>query len=627
MSRCYRVCYYLRTWLAVHSLCLWLGAFPMLSPAVGVLWVSVASADPPIVNAGPSRVLAFPAKDLTLFGYATAPKADALTVQWSMTSGPAPVTFSAPAALTTTVTFTTTGAYVFQLAASDGTSTGTGTVQITVKPASSQTSFYVDPTFIGVGNGTAQAPWKSFEDGNPYQAAQWSTINRALARNDVIVYFSARQAGSDIAEQILGAVRVMRTNKSAHRLTLDGMSKYNTNDASPSWADYTGSNKMRLKMSSGCCFSIGWDDDVQRDYITIRGFEVTGSGARIRWGGSSSVLEYIWSYDVTGLGATVQFNAAVSDYPACKDLGKAHEITVRNNLIERGIGEGIYLAGNYLLTADGGCPSYGNTHSDILIEGNIIRDPGINGEQGDGIDLKAGLMNVTVRDNVIQNMHTSDEGGDGITALGVFAPAPTHYLIERNRIFHGPGHGMILLAQNGSVVRNNLIYNMGGTGIYLAGDRTFPNKAVDVYNNTLSKNRAPGVGLDNTHRVRIKNNLFLGNNVRHGGNQLAHADSTSITSDYNLFAPTRGSVPEGTHSIVHTSTRGIVGNPATGDFHLVSQSPAIDNAVSLARTGFSTDRDGISRPQGTAWDVGAYEFSSEQRAPGSLQNFRIMGGD
>src|SRR5438105_699302 len=94
------------------------------------------------------------------------------------------------------------------------------------------------------------------------------------------------------------------------RLTLDGMSKYNTNDTQPSWADYRGPSKMRLTMRSGCCFSIGWDDDVQRDYITIRGFEVTGSGARIRWGDSYSVLEYIWSHDVTDLGATVQFNAA-----------------------------------------------------------------------------------------------------------------------------------------------------------------------------------------------------------------------------------------------------------------------------------------------------------------------------
>jgi hypothetical protein len=482
----------------------------------------------------------------------------------------------------------------------------------------------VDPTFTGVGNGSAQAPWKAFEDGNPHQAAQWDTINRALVSNDVILYFSARQAGSDAAEQILGAVRVMRTDKSTHRLTLDGMSQYNTNDASPSWAEYTGSNKMRLAMTSGCCFSIGWDDDVQQDYITIRGFEVTGSGARIRWGGSSSVLEYIWSHDVTTLGATVQFNAAVSDYPACSDFGKAHDITVRNNLIERGIGEGLYMAGNYLLTTDGGCPTYGNTHSDILIESNTIRDPGIHGDQGDGIDLKAGLMNVTVRNNVIHNTHTADEGGDGITALGVFAPAQTNYLIERNRIFSGLGSGVMLLAQNGTVVRNNLIYNMGGPGIYLAGDRTFPINRVEVYNNTLAANVGPGALFDYTFGVGFKNNLLLSNHTGHGGDQLVQAHSTAITSDYNLFAPTGGSVLEGAHSIVHPSTTGIVVDLATGDFYLVAQSPAKNTGVSLGATGFSSDLDGLFRPQETAWDIGAYEFGAAQ--PAAAKKYRIVDG-
>jgi len=33
----------------------------------------------------------------------------------------------------------------------------------------------------------------------------------------------------------------------------------------------------------------------------MRGFEVTGSGARITWGGSHTVLENIWSHDVTTL--------------------------------------------------------------------------------------------------------------------------------------------------------------------------------------------------------------------------------------------------------------------------------------------------------------------------------------
>jgi len=184
-----------------------------------------------------------------------------------MTSGPAAVTFSAPWALATTVTFATTGTYTFQLTVSDGTSAVTSSVTVTVNPASSQTAFYVDPTYVGTGIGTAAAPWKSFVDGNPNYAAQWDAINSALASNDVIVYFSARNAGSDTPEEIVGTVSVRRTDTSTHRLTLDGMSKYNTNDSAPSWLDYAGASKMRIRgnRSNGnpVYFSLGGTTEIR----------------------------------------------------------------------------------------------------------------------------------------------------------------------------------------------------------------------------------------------------------------------------------------------------------------------------------------------------------------------------
>jgi hypothetical protein len=582
----------------------------------------LAAGSPPSVDAGAAATLAFPAKDLTLFGHVMDPEDDPLVVTWTLASGPAAVGFSAPHAPTTTVTFTTTGMYLIDLAVSDGTSTVTSRRQVTVKPASSQTAFYVDPTVRGQGDGTAEAPWRSFEDGNPRQTAQWNAINRALATNDVIIYFSARQAGSDVAEEIRGAVRVLRTDKSNHRLTLDGMSKSNTNDSTPAWVDYTGPHKMRLRMTRGCCFSVGWDDDVPRDYITIRGFEVTGSGARVFWGGSHSVLEYMWVHDITTLGATVQFTAAVSEYPDCQDLGKRHAITLRKNLIERGIGEGIYLSGNYLLKKDGGCPSYGNTHSDILIEGNTIRDAGIHGEQGDGIDLKAGLTNVTVRDNLIVSTHdaSGDDGGNGIVTLGTFASARTDYLLERNRILNVVGSGMELGNLHGAVIRNNIIANSAADGIHLSGETGFTNDTVQFYNNTIYGNRGSGIDITYaTGTITLRNNLVIGNGS--GGD--AWEIGSPISSDYNLWAPSMASYAEGTHSLVHASSTGIMVNPAGGDFSLTSTSPARGKGVNLSSTDnlaagttwFNNDFGDTLRAPGTAWDIGAYVFGNGQPAP------------
>src|SRR6266850_1849817 len=211
----------------------------------------VAAGSPPVVDAGPAKVIAFPAKDLTLFGHATDPDNDSLTVQWTLTNGPAAVSFSAAWALTTTVTFTTAGTYTFQLAVSDGTFNVTGSTTVTVNAASSQTAFYVDPTYTGtLQTGSAETPWTTLvEDNNASWRQQWTTINDALATAPVIIYFSARTAESDIAEQLTGSVRLSRTDKSSNRLTLDGMSKYNTDDVTPSWVDYTGTSKMRIRVT------------------------------------------------------------------------------------------------------------------------------------------------------------------------------------------------------------------------------------------------------------------------------------------------------------------------------------------------------------------------------------------
>jgi|SRR5579871_956613 len=45
--------------------------------------------------------------------------------------------------------------------------------------------------------------------------------------------------------------------------------------------------------------------------------------------------------------------------------------------------------------------------------------------------------------------------------------------------------------------------------------------------------------------------------------------------------------------------------PASGDFHLLARSPAIDRGLPLSQS--SRDFEGTIRPQGSAYDIGAYE--------------------
>jgi hypothetical protein len=89
--------------------------------------------------------------------------------------------------------------------------------------------------------------------------------------------------------------------------------------------------------------------------------------------------------------------------------------------------------------------------------------------------------------------------------------------------------------------------------------------------------------------------------------QIRGWSASDIDSDFNLLAPAGSDWAEGEHSIVLPSTTGIVVDAATGDFHLVPGSPALATGEGLSATGWDTDIEGVPRPRGAAWDIGAYQ--------------------
>jgi hypothetical protein len=79
-----------------------------------------ANNQPPAVTAGPAQTVTLPAAaSLAATAQDDGKPSGVLTYSWSMASGPAAVTFSAPFALSTTVTFGSPGTYVLRFTASD----------------------------------------------------------------------------------------------------------------------------------------------------------------------------------------------------------------------------------------------------------------------------------------------------------------------------------------------------------------------------------------------------------------------------------------------------------------------------------------------------------------------------
>lgn len=111
----------------------------------------------PTVNAGADKTLASPATT-TLTGTASddgnpVPPGQ-LTTTWSLVTGPAAVTFTAPHALSTNATFSVAGTYTIRLSAFDGEATRSDDVRVVVNaPAGSGTGLLAQ-YFNDAGNGT-----------------------------------------------------------------------------------------------------------------------------------------------------------------------------------------------------------------------------------------------------------------------------------------------------------------------------------------------------------------------------------------------------------------------------------------------------------------------------------------
>jgi hypothetical protein len=128
----------------------------------------------------------------------------------------------------------------------------------------------------------------------------------------------------------------------------------------------------------------------------------------------------------------------------------------------------------------------------------------------------------------------------------------------------------------------------------------------------------------------IKNNIFVQDNSGTRNIMSIDPDDTAtVTIDRNLYGPSNmrwkwGSSAATTTFATWKSNSGqdasspvpadpvFRGSPL--DLHVGAVSPAVNAGATL--TGFSNDHDGVTRPQGVAWDIGAYEvLAAELRPP------------
>lgn len=296
-------------------------------------------------------------------------------------------------------------------------------------------------------------------------------------------------------------------------------------------------------------------------------------------------------------GKYVVFRAAVPG-GAILDGGQTSHIQ------PNGAENGVYLGASFVRVEgfeirnvwhDGISPASGV--SDFQIVGNHIHDVGRYCETTD-----IGLSGMTfINDNIVIEQNLIHDIGRDSTGENGCNPG--------NTFWQNHDHGVYLSTGNNIIVRNNVFYNITrGWAI-----QCYPDVLSQIYivNNTFAfpnPHEAGQIIVDATMtNAVIANNIFY--QPQTAGVWFDAATTSNVAVQYNLTMGGTASTGSGagvTLSNNLDSTDPTLVNPVAFDFQLQAGSPAIDAGVTLSYV--TNDFLGVTRPQGAAYDIGAFEF-------------------
>jgi hypothetical protein len=305
-----------------------------------------------------------------------------------------------------------------------------------------------------------------------------------------------------------------------------------------------------------------------RNYITVDGLV------------SDAILSTVIVYHI-GLG---EYNTTVpTSNITIKNMEVKNGVNINNQTTSMGIVTSPYV-------------------TDLLIQNNTIHDIAVTGSNVAG-GWSGYCVYTKASDSIWENNHFHHCGGWGFHGYNTTAGKGSGNIIRNNK-FNNNGHYAnpkqpgVLLAASGSNNQfyGNLIYENGSQGLQLGGYGGVSNTN-KVYNNTIYGNlgtciRMGNGGVGGTSND-VRNNICYGN----GNNTVEQNAQTTPTVSNN------------------PSTNPLFINAGADNFHLNTNSPAIDAGVNLTAT-VATDFDGIAHT--VPMEVGAFSCCGVEVLPVSL---------
>ncbi len=263
----------------------------------------------------------------------------------------------------------------------------------------------------------------------------------------------------------------------------------------------------------------------------------------------------------------------------------------------------------------------GTTPHDLELYGNVVHDAAANvtttTKYYHGIYLASNDMEIAwneVRDGkTCRGIQFHDSAGPNLYGLSV------HDNLVHGTLCDGINFATVDPSQGTVEAYDNVVYDVG-TGpdpddgssdyacIYVANitNAGSPGSGnVHLYNNTLYDCGSRGTSAAGAVAraagpvgIQMDDNLIAAKS----GESYFSGDDSAISGSNNLFFGGSGAVPGSLAGTVTADPMLVA--PATFDFHLQAGSAAVDHGIV---TPAATDHDGNPRPQGPAFDMGAYE--------------------
>ncbi len=542
----------------------------------------------PVANAGSDITITSPASSVTLYGSGTDADGSIASYSWAQTSGASAKILSSNAATTSVTNLISSGTYTFTLTVTDNNgATGVDNVVVTVNPAAAI------PPPVSSGK-RKMIPIAA--DGGIY-----FFNNNYLQPGDT----GCIQAGTYPYISLSG---IVGTASQPITITNCGGQVINTGNNGQSY-----------------CYRI----------VNSRFFKFTGTGAP----GINYGFKAYWKGGFTGVGISVK--DSTSDYEIdhfeaqnvqngflCKidpyncDPGTwstgwtIKNISFHDNYVHNTTGEGYYIINTSSTVTVNDCTGKAITVEPVKASGVKVYNNICDSTGWDGIQVAASA-NAEIYNNRVTNYGRSNLASQ---QAGIILGGKSNGSVYNNYINNGTGEGLEIFGTGDVYIYNNVISNAGWDGTsskqdaIAVDDRPQPYNwyaglRVYVINNTIVNAARNAIHLFNSYGTmaggnRVNNNLLVKpNNTSPYDNPYVNVDgNTSVDTTKN----TRLSV---------ISSAGFV-NSGLNDYHIVSTSPAIDKGLDATSYGVTKDYDGISRPQGPAYDAGAFEYNKgTQPAP------------